>query len=208
MAHEDAYSDDLSSYRALFERLSATAPEIVLIADYALPGGNQQLEALVEAFRNARLDGALLWLYRIPTVETTGAGDRSADPRLAHQAVPPLFEGAFTYDQWDARSPNPIARAFVDRFVQRNDYLPDSISAGVFVACQIAQQAVQGTGSCDNAQLRAYLLDNAFDTIMGTYRFQPNGAPVARQLLLQAIDGALQVVHPDEERTAEPCWPR
>lgn len=205
LAHEDAYTDDPSSYDALFERVKAAAPDVVLIADYALPGGSQQLEALVEACRRVGLGDALLWLYRIPTVNRgeAGAGDRTADPRQVRHLVDPLYEGAFTYDQWDARSPSPMARAFVDKFVRNNEYLPDEISAGVYVACQLLQAAVEGTGTCHNETLRSYLLSNNFETIMGTYRFQDNGVPRARQLLFQCIDGELQVVHPEEERTGE-----
>jgi len=43
--------------------------------------------------------------------------------------------------------------------------------------------------------------------VMGTYRFQENGVPQARMLLLQCIDGELQVVHPEEERTAQASLP-
>jgi branched-chain amino acid transport system substrate-binding protein len=77
----------------------------------------------------------------------------------------------------------------------------------VYVACQLLQQSVEGAGTCDNEQLRSYLLTNEFDTVMGKYRFQENGVPRARMLLLQCIDGELQVVHPEDERTAEASRP-
>jgi branched-chain amino acid transport system substrate-binding protein len=203
MVLETGYTDDLGSYEALFQRVAAASPDVVLIADYALPKGNQQLDALVGALRNTSLNDKPLWLYRIPTHEGPGPGDgdRTADPRAVHQVVDPLYEGAFTYDQWDVRSPNPMARAFVDAFVRRNEYLPDNISAGVYAACQILQQSVEGAGTCADDALRAYLLSHPVEAVMGTYRFQENGVPDARQLLFQVIDGELQVVHPAEERT-------
>jgi branched-chain amino acid transport system substrate-binding protein len=205
LVHEDVYTDDFDSYDALFERVAATRPEVILLTDYALPRGDQQLDELVRALRH-RLPDVFLWLYRIPMHEGpgAGAGDRTADPRAAHQVVDPLYEGAFTYDQWDTRSPNPLARAYVDAFVRRNEYLPDNIAAGVYAACQILQQSVEGAGACEDEALRAYLLSHPFETVMGTYHFQENGVPLARQLLFQVLDGELQVVHPVEERTADP----
>ena len=202
LVHEESYTD--SAFDALFERVKAARPDAVVVANYALQQGDQQLESFIGAYRRAGLDDALLWLYRVPTASAAGvgAGNRDADPRLVRHRVDSVFEGTFTYDQWDPRSPNPLAQTFVDAFVERNDYLPDSISAGVYVCCQLVQQAVEGSGTCDNEALRAYLLDHPFETVMGTYRFLDNGVPQARQLLLQCIDGELQVVHPEEERTA------
>jgi len=207
VVYDEDYTD--TGFDALFERVQAARPDVVLVANYALQQGDQQLALFIDAFGKAGIDNAFLWLYRIPTADGAGAGagNRDADPRMVRHGVDPVFEGAFTYDQWDARSPNPMARAFVDAFVERNDYVPDSISAGVYVCCQLVQQAVEGTGTCDNEELRTYLLNNPFETVMGTYRFQENGVPQARMLLLQCIDGELQVVHPEEERTAQASLP-
>ena len=203
LAYDALYTDDPSTYDDLFGNAKAAQPDMLMVTNYALQSGSRQLTSFMTALRNAGLDEAFIWLYRVPSESEAGIGDRTLDPFRVRYRVDELFEGVFTYDQWDARSPNPMAREFVHAFVKRHDYLPDNISAGVYVACQLLRQAVEGTGTCDNEQLRRYLLDNELDTIMGTYRFQENGVPIARMLLLQSIDGQLQVVHPEEERTSD-----
>jgi branched-chain amino acid transport system substrate-binding protein len=207
LAYEALYTDDSSTYDELFGNVKAAQPDMLLVTNYALQSGSRQLTSFMTALRSAGLHQAFVWLYRVPSESEAGIGDRTLDPFRVRHRVDELFEGVFTYDQWDARSPNPMAREFVNAFVKRNDYLPDNISAGVYVACQLLQQAVEGTKSCDDEQLRHYLLDNELDTIMGTYRFQENGVPIARMLLLQCIDGQLQVVYPREERTADATLP-
>jgi len=201
IAFDDEYRDD--GFDELFARVEAAKPDAVLVANYALQQGDQQLGSLMDALRRHIPGDAPLWLYRVPisTGDGAGAGNRGVDPRLARHRADPMFEGVLPYEQWNARSPHPSARAFVDAFIARNDYVPDNISAGVYVCCQLVEQAVTATGTTDNEILRRRLLGNDFDTVMGTYRFQENGVPVARQLLLQVIDGELEVIHPEEEKT-------
>ncbi len=207
VVHDEPYPDEPSGghealYATLFARIKAARPDAVVISNYQLRGGQPQTESLIRAYREAGLEDALLWLFRIPAAHGQDGGDRTADP-LAPTRIDPLYEGAFTFDEWDPRSPYPPSRAFTDAFLEAYDYAPGNIAAGVYTACQVLQQAVEGARTFEGPDLREYLLDNSFETVMGTYRYQDNGVPRARMWLFQIIDGERRIVYPEEARTAE-----
>jgi len=73
--------------------------------------------------------------------------------------------------------PFPMAREFSEGFKKATGYLPETHGATSFVACQILEQAVEGTQSLDNNKIREYILTHSFSTIQGPMSFNEDGTP-------------------------------
>lgn len=77
-----------------------------------------------------------------------------------------------------------------------------------YVALQVAEQAVEATGSLDQAVIRDYITaGNPFNTVVGEVRFDENGIPGWNSIMLQVQDGANQVVWPAARATSEAVFP-
>jgi branched-chain amino acid transport system substrate-binding protein len=81
-------------------------------------------------------------------------------------------------------------------------------AAPAFAAGQVLQQAIEGAGTLDPEELRAYIAENTFDTAVGEISYNEDGTLAFQQVLLQfQEEGGNQVVWPEEEATAEPVIP-
>jgi branched-chain amino acid transport system substrate-binding protein len=186
LVHDEPITAAPFDYGALFARVRAAAPDIVLVGlDHTRP--DQPAESTVRAFHQAGLDGALLWLSDNPR-----PGDRID-----------ALEGAFMRTTWTPESPDPISRRFAERFAASYGHVPEYHHAGGYACCQVLEQSVRATGSCDSEALRAHLLDNAFPTVMGALRFQENGLPLAAMQLSQYVGGQLRIVYPEAAKTGD-----
>ena len=186
LVHDEPITSAPFDYDALFARVRAASPDMVLVGlDHTRP--DQPAESAVGAFHRAGLDPALLWLSDNP---------RPGDPVEA-------FEGAFMRTTWAPESPEPISRQFADRFVATYGHVPEYHHAGGYACCQVLEQSVKATGSCDSEILREHLLGNAFPTVMGELRLQENGLPLATMLLSQYVGGELRIVYPEAAKTNE-----
>ncbi len=83
-------------------------------------------------------------------------------------------------------------------------YVPEYHHAGGYACCEVLEQSVAATGSCDSEVLRGYLLANSFATVMGDLRFQDNGLPSATMQLSQIVQGKVRIVYPEVAKTGEP----
>ncbi len=72
---------------------------------------------------------------------------------------------------------------------------------------EVMTQAVNGAKTLDQEKLKAYIQSNTFHTVAGDIKYQPNGTPVYRQVILQFLHGKNEVVWPVEYRTAAPVVP-
>lgn len=77
-----------------------------------------------------------------------------------------------------------------------------------YAAIQILRQAVEATGTTDNAELVEYLHDNEFQTATGPLSFNENGVPEFHGGLVQYEDGSNSLVWPSDRAETEPAVPR
>jgi len=189
LVHDEPIGSAPFDYDALFSRVKAASPDMVLVGlDHTRP--DEPAESAVRAFHQAGLDGALLWLSDNP---------RPGDPIEA-------FEGAFLRTTWTPESRDPISRRFAERFLATYGQEPEYHHAGGYACCQVLEQSVTATGSCESEVLREHLLGNTFSTVMGELRFQDNGLPLATMQLSQYVDGQLRIVYPEAAKTGEAFW--
>lgn len=84
--------------------------------------------------------------------------------------------------------------------------LPAYGAAGLAIL-QVVQQAVEGAGTLNQEELRAYLNDNDFETAAGTISYRPDGTREFAALLTQYQQGGGQIIWPEEARTADAVVP-
>ena len=72
---------------------------------------------------------------------------------------------------------------------------------------EVMTQAVNGAKTLDQEKLKDYIQSNTFHTVAGDIKYQTNGTPVYRQVILQFLHGKNEVVWPAEYRTAAPVVP-
>lgn len=73
-----------------------------------------------------------------------------------------------------------------------------------YSAIQVLRQAVEETGTTDNAELAAYLQDNEFQTASGEIAFDEFGVPEFAGGLVQYIDGDNALVWPEDRAETDP----
>jgi branched-chain amino acid transport system substrate-binding protein len=123
----------------------------------------------------------------------------AANGIMAHAAWHPEagFEGMLNDEPYTNQQ-------FIDGFTEAFDRAPDEDEAIPFAVCQGIEQAVQATGTTDNAELRTWLHERTADdpvrTIMGDFHWDDRGLPEGRDhLLTQWQDGELRFIYPTGE---------
>jgi branched-chain amino acid transport system substrate-binding protein len=112
----------------------------------------------------------------------------------------PLLNGFVNYEYWQP-APSmmfPGVQQFLKTYQARAgkagvDLLGHYMAPLAYAQMQVVAQAVKATGGLDDARLASYARDTAFDTVMGTVKFGPNGEwaePRVLQVQFQGISGA------------------
>jgi branched-chain amino acid transport system substrate-binding protein len=76
-----------------------------------------------------------------------------------------------------------------------------------YAILQVLEQAVQGAKTLDQAKLKDYIMSHEFKTVAGNIKYQADGTPVYREVILQYLHGKNEVVWPIEMKTASPVIP-
>jgi len=114
-------------------------------------------------------------------------------------------EGILGAISWHESFPTTGNQDFVQRFFETYegmDQIPED-AANAFTVGQVLQQAVEATGTLDNAVLVDYMHNNSFDTIVGELSFDECGRPQGYFHVFQWQSGRFEIVWPEEASTAE-----
>ena len=76
-------------------------------------------------------------------------------------------------------------------------------ATGGYAILQVLQQAVEGTGSLDQAKLREYVTGRTFQTVNGPMTYDEDGIPAFRELVVQYQKDHNEVVWPADRATGE-----
>ena len=76
-----------------------------------------------------------------------------------------------------------------------------------YAILQVLEQAVEGAKTLDQAKLKEYIMSHEFKTVAGDIKYQSDGTPVYREVILQSQHGKNEVVWPIEMKTASPVIP-
>jgi branched-chain amino acid transport system substrate-binding protein len=98
---------------------------------------------------------------------------------------------------WSADYPYEGANVLGESFYRT--FNEHSVTVGLsYAIAQILTQAVEKAGSTDGAKVRTAVLNNTFDTVMGTVKYAPNGYASFPTIAAQWWDGKQMLVFPSE----------
>ena len=188
LVFDETIGDPPVDYAGLMRRAKAADPDVLMIGlDHVR--ADKPMHESVKAALDAGFQSDQIWL--------------SDNPSPRDREVGGAIDGVFMRGSWVPEDRSPLSRRFTEDFQREFGSLPEYHSAGGYACCQVLQEAVTATGSCDSEMLRAHLLTNAFDTVMGSLRFTPDGMPSGTIQLCQWQAGRIEVVYPQAVATAK-----
>jgi branched-chain amino acid transport system substrate-binding protein len=122
-----------------------------------------------------------------------------------------VIEGVMGEGAWNTKS-SPAAKAFVDRYVKRND--PSTLDWWghnvYWTALQVFQQAVERAGTLNHKKIRDIIATEKFDTILGPTWFENQmlAKDCYQGQIGQWQKGIFEVIDPGPKRTAKPIYPK
>jgi branched-chain amino acid transport system substrate-binding protein len=168
----------------------------------------------VDIFKRGKAAGAEIILWDIEARgpakkqafdNAVAAGFKTSQLWLSEEPGPAggVPDGVFSRVTWQPADPAPKSRKFYEDFKKINGVDPEYHSAGGYACGQVLQQAVEATGGTDNAKMRAALLKNTFDTILGPLGFDESGLPIATFPVAQWQSGKPELVYPARAKTKD-----
>lgn len=116
---------------------------------------------------------------------------------------------------WHAEADYPSNPEFVESFREITGDEPHEDGANGYTVGQVLAAAVEAVGCADpsdecQTQLRDYIRENEFETVVGPLSFDEAGAPEQAHMIQQWIDGEVEIVLPadSEVQTAELVAPK
>ena len=141
-----------------------------------------------------------------------------------YDSVGSASNGVLVHTSWHPNAPfegvlagAPFSNAdFIAAFEAANGFLPDEDSAIPFAVCQTIAQAIEATGTTDNAVLDEWLsartAEEPVRTILGSFNWDETGLPIGKPFLMAQWqnDGELNFVYPLDEfpGTADLVYPK
>jgi len=122
-----------------------------------------------------------------------------------------VIEGVMGEGAWNTKS-SPAAKAFVDRYVKRND--PSTLDWWghnvYWTALQVFQQAIEKAGNLNHKKIRDIIATEKFDTILGPTWFENQmlAKDCYQGQIGQWQKGIFEVIDPGPKRTAKPIYPK
>jgi branched-chain amino acid transport system substrate-binding protein len=130
-------------------------------------------------------------------------------PAEFKEALGDATEGVFAAISWFEDSVAPTNPEFVAAYHAKfGDEPVAEDSANAFTVGQVLQQAIEATGTVDNATLIDYMHKATFTTNVGQLSFDEAGRPKGRYLTLQWQGDMYTIVAPEDAKMAEAVWPK
>lgn len=101
---------------------------------------------------------------------------------------------------WSMDFPYPGAKELGERYVKKFNKYSLSIGA-TYGLCQILWTAIEKAGTLDSAKVRAAVLTNEFETVMGKVKYDKDGVAVFLSIAGQWWDGKQMLVYPFDRTT-------
>jgi branched-chain amino acid transport system substrate-binding protein len=130
-------------------------------------------------------------------------------PAEFKEALGDATEGVFAAISWFEDSVAPTNPEFVAAYHAKfGDEPVAEDSANAFTVGQVLQQAIEATGTVDNATLIDYMHKATFTTNVGQLSFDEVGQPQGRYLTLQWQGDMYTIVAPEDAKMGEAIWPK
>lgn len=200
---EEGFNDWLN----LANSIKNTKAELVI----GLTASAEEASQLTRALQTVRADPKMVYLSQ---------GTQSE----YYEAVGNASNGVLVHTSWHPNAPfigvlggKPFSNAdFIAAFQAEYGFMPDEDSAIPFAVCQTIAQAIEATGTTDNAKLDAWLgartTAEPVKTILGDFVWDERGLPVGKPFLMAQWqnNGELNFVYPTDAfpGTADLVYPK
>lgn len=183
VVHESTYPLQTSDFKPLMDAVADSKCDLLFLCSYL-----DDSIGLVRAISNHS--------FRPKMVGASMIGPQNAAVKTA---LGPALNGIVNYEYW-VPAPSlmhPGVQRFLSIYQARAkvagvDLLGHYTAPLAYAQMQVVGQAIEATGSLDDAELSAYARDATFDTVMGLIKFDVNGEwdkPRVLQVQFQGISG-------------------
>ena len=197
---------------------------VVLKKDY--PVGEKDLTTLLAEVKGKNPDAVVALCYPAGAFTmTTQAQEVGLNPKFLFELIGPAVlafgpkfgaatEGITMMGEWSPHVKWPGAKEYLEGYKAKFKKKPDVLnSIDAYISCQILEQAIEKTGSLDRKNLRDYIANNEFMTIVGPISFTGSENLRSSSKILQWQKGEIDIVWPLKDATAEilypkPPWPK
>jgi len=193
MVLREVYPPETQDFSSLAAKVADLDPDLLV-------GGTQFEDSVgqIKAYQQAgyQPDGAVF---------LTGPGI----PDQFKEALGAATEGVFAPISWFEESTTETNPEFVAAYHAM--FGAEAIaedSANAFTVGQVLQQAVENTGTIDNAALIEEMHKSTFTTVVGPLAFDEVGKPKGSYMVLQWQGDMYKIVAPDFASQADPIWPK
>lgn len=166
IVHEQTYPLSTTDFNPIIEQLKVIDADILFLCSYL-----NDSKGLITAIH----DGD----YRPKMVGGAMIGPQSASVKTE---LGPLLNGFVNYEYWmpvpkmDFPGVADVLRRYQQRAdAEKVDGLGFYVAPLAYAQLQVLEQAVQATGTLDNALISQYCRDHSFETVMGTIKFAEGG---------------------------------
>lgn len=191
LVYDETYPVEQTDFSDIASAVAALDPDLLI-------GGAQQADSLdqIKAYQAAGYQPRMAYITSGPSV-----------PGPFREALGPATEGIFSSISWFPEAKTFQNAEFAERYIQLfggtlGDIPEDAANA--FTVGQVLQQAVENTGSIDNATLIEELHRGNYDTVVGSLSFDEAGAPQGSYMLLQWQGDNFLIVGPSDRAEADP----
>ncbi len=134
----------------------------------------------------------------IEQADALGVSSRLIVPDLTKVEVDELGAAAgnaVAFAGWSELDDSPKNQAFVQSYMDEHGSIPSPWAAQAYASLNILANAIREAGSTEAAAIRDALAQTSqFDTVLGSFSFDPNGEAIYEQIVVLTVveDGTLQ----------------
>lgn len=191
LVYDNTYPLDATDLSTIASEVADLDPDLII-------GGSQQADTIIqiEAYREAGYQPRFAYFTNGPTI-----------PGPFREALGSATEGIFSSISWFPEAKTYQNAEFTAKYIEMfggslGDIPEDAANA--FTVGQVMQQAIENTGSIDNATLIEELHRGTYDTVVGPLSFDETGAPQGSYMLLQWQGDNFLIVGPGDRAEADP----
>jgi len=194
LVYDTKYPEGTTDYSDIASEVNDLAPDLIL-------GGTQTEDSIgqIKAYQVIGYQPDIAYFTNGPSL-----------PGPFRNGLGSTTEGIFSSISWFSESREYQNDIFVSKYIEmyggNMGDIPED-SANAFTVGQVLQQAIENSGSIDNATLISELHQGTYKTIVGPLSFDETGSPQGSFMLLQWQGDNFVIVGPPDRAETDPKAP-
>lgn len=195
LVFDEIYAPETTDFSSIAIQVADLDPDLIV-------GGTQLEDAVgqIRAYQEAGYQPRGAYFTTGPSL-----------PGPFREGVGEATEGVFASISWfpeaeEFQNAEMVAK-YIEMFGGEAGDIPEDV-ANAFTVGQVLQQAIEKTGSVDNAALIEELHQGTYETVVGPLSFDELGQPQGSFMLLQWQGETFVIVGPGDRARGEAIWPK